>query len=304
MGGMAASANWTSTAGPAIWITCPMFSDIDEISVLNSLSAQLLPTSITEPAFLLGCRCSTYYFYDFFCDLSLARSVHDQRQRLDHIAGIAGGCIHRGHASGVLGGHRFQERMKNLDTDVLRKNSLKKLLGRLLVDIVYRRASKGRSRFIDRVSIGGPHPDTCRLRCFEPLFTFLDRRLFRHLNINFSDLLDGEQSLGHKALRDDRFEFIEENVDAVDFTSGIARDHALAESASEAVLNFAQYSHVFPNDLHAVDTFWSNLIFELDGRNGRLSFRFRSLGSNRVASPHEVTAFAAYAFHVYVLIWF
>ena len=93
--------------------------------------------------------------------------------------------------------------MKNLDSDVLRQNSLKKLLGWLLVDIVYRRTSKGRSGFIDRVSIGGPHPDSRRLRCFEPLFTFFDRGLFRHLNIDFSDLLDGEQSLGHESLRDD-----------------------------------------------------------------------------------------------------
>src|ERR1700691_1493684 len=295
MGGMAASVNWTSTAGPAIWITCPMFSDIDEISVLSSLSPQF---------FLLGCRCSTYYFYNFFCDLGLARPVHDQRQRLDHIAGIAGGCIHRGHASGVLGGHRLQERMKNLDRDVLRQNSLKQLLGRLLVDIVDRRTSKGRSGFIDRVSIGGPHPDSRRLRCFEPLFTFFYRRLFRHLNINFSDLFYGEQSLGYEALRDDRFEFVEENVDTVDFASGIARDYALAERASEVVLHSAQYSHMFTNDLHAVGTFWGNLIFGLAGRDGGLSIRFGSLGSNRVASLHEVTAFAADAFHVDVLIRF
>jgi hypothetical protein len=28
MGGMVASSNWTSTAGPEIWITLPMFSAI------------------------------------------------------------------------------------------------------------------------------------------------------------------------------------------------------------------------------------------------------------------------------------
>jgi hypothetical protein len=31
MGGMVASTNCTSTAGPAIWITCPIFSAINKV---------------------------------------------------------------------------------------------------------------------------------------------------------------------------------------------------------------------------------------------------------------------------------
>src|ERR1035441_3287562 len=102
MGGMAPSVNCTSTAGPAIWITFPIFSDIDlksqgrwslvvgrwSLVVGRSLFAQgschvltncrsLVSLGMTTAkCFLLCCR-STYYFDNLFCNLRLARAIHD-----------------------------------------------------------------------------------------------------------------------------------------------------------------------------------------------------------------------------------
>src|ERR1700722_9414294 len=139
---MEPSTNWTSTAGPAIWITFPTFSDIfsDVFSDINEVSTgRLEPPSIfrqlqrgrshalqnkiktrfqqtltarpcnekstssgTVSPLLRGR--STYDFDNFFGDLGLARSIHYQGQRVNHIARVVGGRIHGGHAGGVLGG--------------------------------------------------------------------------------------------------------------------------------------------------------------------------------------------------------
>jgi hypothetical protein len=42
---------------------------------------------------------------------------------------------------------------------------------------------------------------------------------FRHLDVDFADLLDGQQALGDQALRDDRLELVEENVDGVNLAA-------------------------------------------------------------------------------------
>src|SRR5216683_660989 len=159
MGGMAASVNCTSTAGPAIWMTFPIFSDIDKVSRslvvrrslfvrtpkgasnLEELAASLKrwpdtnPSSLKLPCYepLLRCR-SAYDFDNFFRDLRLTRAIHDQRERIDHIAGVDGCSIHRRHAGSVLSGYGLEQRTKNLYADILRQNSLEKLVGRLLVD--------------------------------------------------------------------------------------------------------------------------------------------------------------------------
>ena len=114
-----------------------------------------------DPALLLGMTtCFTvlplprFDFDNFFRDLGLARAIHHQSQRIDHIAGIASGRIHGGHACGVLGGYGFQQRMKNLDADILWQNALEKLTGRLLVNVIDGQGGKFGRGFIDRAGIG------------------------------------------------------------------------------------------------------------------------------------------------------
>src|ERR1019366_9227075 len=115
----------------------------------------------------------------------------------------------------MFGGYGLEQRIKNLDADVLRQNSLEKLLWRLLVDVIDRRRRDPGSGLVDGAGIDWTHTDSRRLRRFDSLFAFLWRTFFRHEDVDFADLLDRRQALGDEALRDARLEFVEENVDAV-----------------------------------------------------------------------------------------
>ena len=107
---------------------------------------------------LLRCR-SAYDLDNFFRDLGLARAIHDQRERIDHVAGVVSGRIHGCHTGGVLGGNGFQQRMKNLDAEILRQNAPEKLLGRLLVNVIDGRRPKFGGGLIDGAGIDGTQPD-------------------------------------------------------------------------------------------------------------------------------------------------
>src|SRR5208283_3118395 len=76
-------------------------------------------------------------------------------------------------------------------------------------------------------------------RCSRPARPRTCRRLFRHLDVDFANLLDRQQALGYEALRDDRFEFIEENVDGINLAATVAGYHALAKSIREIMVDFA-----------------------------------------------------------------
>ena len=103
------------------------------------------------------------------------------------------------------------------------------------------------------------------------------RSLFRHLDIDFADFLDGQQTLGDKALRDHRFEFVEQNIDRVDLAAAVAGDHALAERGGEIVFDLAQNSDILAGDLHAAGA-GNGRIVGRDGRNARLSIGQASPG--------------------------
>src|SRR5437879_1361875 len=79
-----------------------------------------------------------YHLDDLASDRSLPHTVHIQRERLDHFAGILRGRIHRGHSSAVLAGYRLQQRVEKLGLDVPRKQLPEYLRGRLLIQIVDR----------------------------------------------------------------------------------------------------------------------------------------------------------------------
>ena len=61
------------------------------------------------------------HFDNFLGDAGLAHAVHVQRQLVDHVAGVGSGRVHRGHARGMLGGGRFQQRAVKLHLDVARQ---------------------------------------------------------------------------------------------------------------------------------------------------------------------------------------
>src|SRR5437588_10416164 len=109
MGGIEASANCTSTAGPAILITCPTFCGI-KISSQFVVSFWLLAfsdmvlLSVLGPRYLLRC-CSANNLDNFHRNLRLADPVHGQRERVDHVSCVVGGRVHGGHSGGMLGGH-------------------------------------------------------------------------------------------------------------------------------------------------------------------------------------------------------
>src|ERR1700677_674637 len=250
---MEPSTNCTSTAGPATWITCPTFSGINEVSGRSSLvvrgSLILVPcycmrscrslASLGMTNLWLLCGCSTYYLYNFFRDLGLARAIHYQGQRIDHIAGVAGGRIHGGHAGGVLGSYGLKERVKNLNADVLRQNALEKLFGRLLVNVVNGQGGKFSGSFIGGAGVGWEESNTlppCGLHL--PL-AFFWSGFFGHLDVDFAYVFDGEQALHYQALRDDGFEFVEEEVDRVDLGMGIAGYHTPAEFVGKVIFDLA-----------------------------------------------------------------
>src|SRR5215472_9449646 len=106
---------------------------------------------------LKGC-CSAHNFDNFFRDLRLARAVHRERQRLDHVTGIVSRRLHRGHARGMLGRNRFQQRVKNLTADVLRQQRSEQLLRWLLVDVIDSGRSELGSMVIDLSSVFWPKP--------------------------------------------------------------------------------------------------------------------------------------------------
>src|SRR5260370_16920082 len=239
----------------------------------------------------LCCR-SAYDFDNFFCDLRLAPAIHYQRQLIVHVAGVAGRRVHRGHAGGVFGGHGLQQRAKNLDADVLWQNALEKLVVRLLVDGVDRRRSEAGGCLIDAAGIYGTHPNASRLRRFQSLLAFLFRSLFGHGHVDCADLFDGQEEVGDEALRDDRLEFVEENVDAVNFVAGVAGNHTLAKRGREIVFDLAENSDMVAYDSYSTGSLRGGFGTGADGRDAR-----RSIG-DRVASSHEVAALASDAFDV------
>jgi hypothetical protein len=63
-------------------------------------------------------------------DRGLARAVVGEGQPVDHLAGVLGRRLHRGHARGVLGGLRLEQHAVDLEGHVAREELLEDLLGR------------------------------------------------------------------------------------------------------------------------------------------------------------------------------
>src|ERR1700761_2371937 len=97
-----APSNSTSTTAPMIWIRRP----------LDWLMACL---------FLLDGGGAGDDFNQLLGDLRLTGTVHLNGKSFDHVTGIAGGIVHRGHLGGEETGLIFQQRGQQLHRDILRQ---------------------------------------------------------------------------------------------------------------------------------------------------------------------------------------
>src|SRR5204863_8907841 len=123
-------SNCTSTTAPMTWVIFP---------------TALVGVAIVSPCYLQTCgigasRSQCLRAGDdldqLLGDHGLAGAVVGQRLLADHLAGIAGGVIHRAHLRAVERGGVFQERAEQLDRDIARQELVKDflLLGLVLVD--------------------------------------------------------------------------------------------------------------------------------------------------------------------------
>src|SRR5437867_8555067 len=69
---------------------------------------------------------------DLFRDGGLAGAVERERQGVDHVAGVARGGGHAGHARAVLARHGFDQRAIDLGIDVAREQPREELVRRRL----------------------------------------------------------------------------------------------------------------------------------------------------------------------------
>src|ERR1039458_2030485 len=120
--GMCPSGNSQSTAGPETWTTLP---------ISNALVVAISLISLRGGG-------AADDFDDLFGDAGLPHAVHVESQPLDHVAGVGGGRIHGGHAGGMLGGGRFQQRAVKLHFDVARQQRGKHFRRRLFENIIHR----------------------------------------------------------------------------------------------------------------------------------------------------------------------
>ena len=97
--------------------------------------------------------------------------------------------------------------------------------------------------------------------------------------IVLADGADGQDLLDHQALRDDRLELVEDHVDGVDFTIGVAVDDVFGDGLDVAELRHLENAQVLAGDAHR--------------RGAQL------IGSLRgIAAAEVVAALAAHALHV------
>ena len=91
-------------------------------------------------------------------------------------------------------------------------------------------------------------------------------------------------------------------INAVNLAAAVTGNHTLAQSVGEIVLDLAQNSDMFADDLHAARRAVEQFLSRLDGRGVRRSIGRGPLGRHRITPAHEVAPFAPDAFHVNVLI--
>src|SRR5919202_3802805 len=109
-------SNWTSTTGPRTCVMRPVAVLPFGIGcTICGPRGPFVPCWISER---FGARDD---LDEFLGDHGLARAVVEQRELADHLAGVARGVVHGGHAGALLAGGVFEQRAEDLHGDGARQ---------------------------------------------------------------------------------------------------------------------------------------------------------------------------------------
>src|SRR6202035_2741448 len=135
-------SNCTSTTAPMTCVMRPVWlaGVAMKISPSNSVSASV-SMMVAAPLDRLGAGDD---FNQLLGDHGLTGSVVDQGLLADHVAGVAGGVVHRAHLRAVERGVVFQQRAKDLHREIARQQAGQDLVFFRLVFVRCRRTRIGR----------------------------------------------------------------------------------------------------------------------------------------------------------------
>src|SRR5882724_27950 len=136
--------------------------------------------------------------------------------------------------------------------------------------------------------------------------TLFGAGLFCHADYVFADLFYWQNLIDDQALRDDRLEFVEDDVDGIDFGVDVAVHDAVGESMDLRVFDLSQNADVLADDFDRSDAVfwiscWRGAIWHIQCVLQKLFQLCRLDGGGGIAAAQEVAAFAAYALNVDVL---
>src|SRR5687768_8120586 len=142
-------SNCTSTTAPMTWVMCPVWF-AGAAAIKLSPSNSVLRKSVRVSREWLECLGAGDDFDQLLGDLGLTGSVVDKSLLADHVAGIAGGVVHRAHLRAVERSVVFQERAKNLYREIARQQTAENLVLFRLIFVGRRRTGIGGGRFHDK----------------------------------------------------------------------------------------------------------------------------------------------------------
>src|SRR6185369_6502857 len=121
------SSNVTSTTAPMTWLMRPTL-----LVVARDLGFSILTSLLSGSLERFSARDD---FNEFGGNRGLTRAVVLDGQAVDHVAGIAGRIVHRGHTAALLGCRIFKHRPEQLDGDIARQQIGENLF---LVGLIFR----------------------------------------------------------------------------------------------------------------------------------------------------------------------
>src|SRR5712672_3450518 len=138
-------SNCTSTTAPMTWVMCPVW--FAGAAIKFSPSNSRLWKSVSVLREWLECLGAGDDFDQLLGDLGLTGAVVDQGLLADHVAGVAGGVVHRAHLRAVERGVVFQERAEDLHRKIARQKARQNLVFLRLIFVRRRRTGIGGRRF-------------------------------------------------------------------------------------------------------------------------------------------------------------
>src|SRR6266581_1093924 len=113
-------SNCTSTTAPMTWVMRPVWLAGVAINSLLRIRICVRQLIALAPLHCLGAGDD---FDQLLGNLGLTGAVVDQGLLADHVAGVAGGVVHRAHLRAVERGVVFQQRTENLHREIARQQA-------------------------------------------------------------------------------------------------------------------------------------------------------------------------------------